>query len=363
MTVTMDFHGAAGSVTGSCYRVVHPQGSFLVDCGMFQGSKTLNALNHRPLPFDPRELSFVLLTHAHIDHSGMLPRLTKAGFRGPIYTSPSTIDLLTFMLPDSGSIQESEVERLNRRNQQRGQEKLTPIYTLEDAKACLRMAVDMQRRLAGLNAKWRERGVEQPFRVRMGINTGYCNVGNFGSNDRMDYTIIGAEANLAARLQSIAQANGIVLSYETYALVRDLVRGPLGLQLPGVVGRVDGQRAELRLGPLLLDDVRELVGQESASRARPGRVPAVPERDVRPDRVCHRTDRSSRSDLGSRDARPGRRVAAQAAPTTRLLWSALRISSTAAEAQMSKKGEPCRATNSRPERSFVCASASPGRAV
>ena len=75
----------------------------------------------------------------------------------------------------------------------------------EDAKACLRMAADMQRRLAELNVKWRSEGIEQPFRVRMGINTGYCNVGNFGSADRMDYTIIGAEANLAARLQSIAE--------------------------------------------------------------------------------------------------------------------------------------------------------------
>jgi metallo-beta-lactamase family protein len=143
MTVTMDFHGAAGSVTGSCYRIAYPQGSFLVDCGMFQGSKTLNALNHRPLPFDPRALSFVVLTHAHIDHSGQLPRLTKAGYRGPIFTSPSTGDLLTFMLPDSGSIQESEVERLNRRVQQRGQEKLKPIYTLEDAKACLEQMRDI----------------------------------------------------------------------------------------------------------------------------------------------------------------------------------------------------------------------------
>jgi adenylate cyclase len=93
----------------------------------------------------------------------------------------------------------------------------------EDAKACLRMAVAMQRRLAELNAKWRKRGVENPFRVRMGINTGFCNVGNFGSADRMDYTIIGAEANLAARLQSIAGPGHIVLSYETYALVRDLI--------------------------------------------------------------------------------------------------------------------------------------------
>ena len=95
---------------------------------------------------------------------------------------------------------------------------------VEDAKACLRMAVDMQQRLGELKAKWRRDGTAEPFIVRMGINSGYCNVGNFGSNDRMDYTIIGAEANLAARLQSIAEPNGIVLSYETYALVRDLVR-------------------------------------------------------------------------------------------------------------------------------------------
>jgi adenylate cyclase len=93
----------------------------------------------------------------------------------------------------------------------------------EDAKACVRMAFDMQRRLAELNAKWRNAGVENPFRVRMGINTGFCNVGNFGSSDRMDYTIIGAEANLAARLQSIAEPGNIVISYETYALARDIL--------------------------------------------------------------------------------------------------------------------------------------------
>ena len=98
----------------------------------------------------------------------------------------------------------------------------------EDAMACLRMALDMQRRVAELNMKWRNEGVEYPFRVRMGVNTGFCNVGNFGSADRMDYTIIGAEANLAARLQSIAEAGHVVISYETYALVRGiLVAHPL----------------------------------------------------------------------------------------------------------------------------------------
>jgi len=98
----------------------------------------------------------------------------------------------------------------------------------EDAKSCLRMAAEMQHRLAELHVKWRNAGVEQPFRARIGINTGFCNVGNFGSADRMDYTIQGAEVNLAARLQSIAEPGHIVISYETYALVRDmLVAHPL----------------------------------------------------------------------------------------------------------------------------------------
>lgn len=95
--------------------------------------------------------------------------------------------------------------------------------TVEDARACLKMATEMQRRLAELNVKWRKAGTEQPFRVRMGVNTGFCNVGNFGSTDRMDYTAIGAEVNLAARLQAIAEPGHIVISYETYALVRDVV--------------------------------------------------------------------------------------------------------------------------------------------
>jgi adenylate cyclase len=92
-----------------------------------------------------------------------------------------------------------------------------------DAQACLGMAWRMQLRLVELNAKWRAQGIEEPFKSRIGINSGYCNVGNFGSADRMDYTIIGAEANLAARLQSIAEPGGIVISYETFALVRDVI--------------------------------------------------------------------------------------------------------------------------------------------
>jgi adenylate cyclase len=124
----------------------------------------------------------------------------------------------------------------------------------EDARSCLRMAVDMQRRLVQLDSQWRARGIEVPFRARMGINTGYCNVGNFGSSERMDYTIIGAEANLAARLQSIGEPGKIVLSYETYALVSDMVRAramdPISMKgisrevVPYMVEEVTGELAK-----------------------------------------------------------------------------------------------------------------------
>jgi class 3 adenylate cyclase len=93
----------------------------------------------------------------------------------------------------------------------------------EDAKACVRMAIAMQQRLRELGNAWYERGLQRPFEVRMGINTGYCNVGNFGSAEWMDYTIIGAEVNLAARLQHIVEPGGIVMSSEAYALAKDIV--------------------------------------------------------------------------------------------------------------------------------------------
>jgi len=95
--------------------------------------------------------------------------------------------------------------------------------TEEDARACVRMAIAMQRKMRQLQAKWNAMGYERPFRMRIGVNTGYCNVGNFGSPDRMDYTIIGGEVNLTARLQTAADADGILLSFETYVLVRDVV--------------------------------------------------------------------------------------------------------------------------------------------
>lgn len=93
----------------------------------------------------------------------------------------------------------------------------------EDARCCVRMAIEMQQRMQDLKKVWRKEGYEYPFEMRVGINTGYCNVGNFGCEDRMDYTIIGGEVNLAARLEASADPGGILMSYETYAFVQDLV--------------------------------------------------------------------------------------------------------------------------------------------
>ncbi|MDR1276202.1 MAG: MBL fold metallo-hydrolase [Candidatus Accumulibacter sp.] len=136
------FFGAAGEVTGSCNLVETDSCRFLVDCGMFQGgreaySKNVNALN---FDFDVREIDFVLLTHAHIDHSGLLPRLTVMGFRGPIYATLATVDLLKILLPDSAHIQEKESE-WQLRHQRRGNTPQTrvvqPLYTVQQAATAL----------------------------------------------------------------------------------------------------------------------------------------------------------------------------------------------------------------------------------
>ena len=133
MPIRLRFHGAARTVTGSCYLLENEKARVLIDCGMFQGSKTETELNYRPFPFDPAALSAMLLTHAHIDHTGMIPKLVKHGYAGKIHCTPPTVDLCGIMLPDSGFIQESEVRQLNERKRKRGQEEVEPIYTFDDA--------------------------------------------------------------------------------------------------------------------------------------------------------------------------------------------------------------------------------------
>jgi len=164
MTITLRICGAARTVTGSCYLFETPRSKVLIDCGLFQGPKTLKALNYGAFPFRPADIDVVLLTHAHIDHSGLLPKLVRHGFAGKILATRGTIDLCSYMLPDAGGIQESEVETLNRRNAERGRAAVSPIYTKADAFA--------------VQGSFRAVDYEQWIEVQPGIRARYWNAGH-----------------------------------------------------------------------------------------------------------------------------------------------------------------------------------------
>ncbi len=135
--MNISFLGAAKTVTGSCYLVETKETKFLVDCGMFQGKANEVLLNTEPFSFNPGELDFMLLTHAHIDHSGRIPKLYMDGFKGTVYATKPTVQLCGIMLPDSGHIQEMENEWTNRKRQRAGKPPVKPLYTLEEATDCL----------------------------------------------------------------------------------------------------------------------------------------------------------------------------------------------------------------------------------
>ena len=134
----LTFCGAAGTVTGSCSYIESKAARFLIDCGLFQGNRTTQELNYKPFPFDAASAEFLLLTHAHIDHSGLLPKLTNGGFGGTIYATEPTVDLLQFMLRDSAYIQESNAARVNKKLRRRGEAEVETIYTMEDSEKTLK---------------------------------------------------------------------------------------------------------------------------------------------------------------------------------------------------------------------------------
>lgn len=138
--------GGAGSVTGSNYLIENALGKkVLVDCGLFQGGKQMERRNIRPWDFDPSQVSTLFLTHAHIDHSGRIPKLVKDGFKGKIITSPPTAELCEIMLLDSAHIQEMDAQWQTRKNRRRANKEVQPLYTTEDAVKSLQLLSPLER--------------------------------------------------------------------------------------------------------------------------------------------------------------------------------------------------------------------------
>ncbi|PKM60972.1 MAG: MBL fold hydrolase [Firmicutes bacterium HGW-Firmicutes-4] len=130
------FLGAALSVTGSCHLVTADHSKFLLDCGLFQGSEALEELNYQVFDFNPAEIDFVILSHAHVDHCGRIPLLVKQGFKGKIYCTGATAEIADIMLQDSGNIHEMDAKWINKRTTRSGQRQVDPLYTQEDAARC-----------------------------------------------------------------------------------------------------------------------------------------------------------------------------------------------------------------------------------
>ena len=131
--MNLQFLGAAHTVTGSCYLLEANDRKILIDCGMFQGGRSLRDRNYDEFRFTPSEIDCVLLTHAHIDHCGLIPKLCKQGFKGKIYATKATCDLVKIMLPDSAHIQESDALIQNRKGERMGRTPIAPLYTVDDA--------------------------------------------------------------------------------------------------------------------------------------------------------------------------------------------------------------------------------------
>jgi len=158
-SVEIIFHGAAGTVTGSCFEVRSKAKSVLIDCGMFQGTRSLEALNHEKLPFDVKTIDAVILTHAHLDHSGRLPYLVASGCRAPIWMTAPTADIIEPLLLDSAKLQTADANRRNRRPDRMGLPPFIPLYTGDDVTSLIGQVHETH------YCEWNELGDGDGFRL------------------------------------------------------------------------------------------------------------------------------------------------------------------------------------------------------
>lgn len=159
----LSFHGAAGRVTGSCHLIECAGRIVLLDCGLVQGGQDQQKLNRAPWPVAPGRVDAVVLSHAHIDHSGRLPALVKSGYRGPVYAQHATVGLCDIMLRDAGYLQEMDAETENRKRARKGLALVEPLYTARDAARALRQFQplpydDIQEILPGIRIRFRDAG-------------------------------------------------------------------------------------------------------------------------------------------------------------------------------------------------------------
>ena len=253
----LSFLGAAGCVTGSKYLVEHEGTTVLVDCGLFQGFKNLRLLNWDPLPFNAAKLNAVVLSHAHLDHSGALPLLMRHGFRGPIYATPATTELCGLLLPDSGHLQEDDARFANRHKTSRHSPAL-PLYTEEDARAVLRLfkplKVDHTISVGSLKIKFRSSGhILGASSVELSTNSGSILFsGDVGRPDDLiikapvpiqhaDYLVI--ESTYGDRLHDPNDNGGTLAD----VITRTAARGGMVLVPSFAVGRAQNLLYEIHL--------------------------------------------------------------------------------------------------------------------
>ncbi|MEM9533635.1 MAG: MBL fold metallo-hydrolase [Pseudomonadota bacterium] len=197
----IEFFGAAGEVTGSCHIIRVGKRQVLLDCGMIQGGRRNEKRNHNPFPFEPAEIDAVVLSHAHIDHSGRLPLLVKRGFSGPIYTQNASRDLARILLSDSAFLQEMEAERRNRKRQRQGKAPIEPLYRQSDAQECVHLLKGQR------YAQW--------FDVTEGIRARFLDAGHI-----MGSTVVEVESTLAPERRLVF--SGDLGQYDT-PILRDPV--------------------------------------------------------------------------------------------------------------------------------------------